>query len=579
MGRATVRRSSSAFWPRDPRCQSRRARARRGARVLRSIESPTASRYRLSILPGRSAQPLSRPPSVAHGVLLALVVLLLGTACKPEEFPGARDRLRGPATSGTTAAAAGDPSSAPSPGGEAADPDAFGADDGAKTLAGPHAGPHADPRAGKATTGADPSTPPAVPPVRGLWVLAEGSVRVLDDPTRVAPLIARAERLGVTDLFVQVYRGGRAFYPADALVERAPTVAKLAIDPLALLIGEAHARGMRVHAWVNVLSLSTRRDAKLIADLGREAIHVDRRGRSLLDYPDFDLPQPDRQFYRLGTPGLYLDPAVPSVRARLLATFRDLVARYPELDGLHLDYIRHPDLLPFIPGSRFGVGLEFGYGETSRARYREETGRPDPIEGAPPGVVRDAEAWDAWRRSQVTTLVEEIGRAVRAVDPGIWMTAAVIPYIERCYLTLAQDWPLWLETGAIDRAIPMVYTLDDRLLRYQLEGYSGLAGADRIWPGLGVWLFASNPDQALGQLAKLRRLGFPGEVLFSDDAISASPALLEALAVRPAPVAAAAATRASGAASASSAASSAAPSAASSPAPSAAPPPAPVAAP
>ncbi len=27
--------------------------------------------------------------------------------------------------------------------------------------------------------------------------------------------------------------------------------------------------------------------------------------------------------------------------------------RYPELDGLHLDYIRHPDLLPFIPG----VGL------------------------------------------------------------------------------------------------------------------------------------------------------------------------------------------------------------------------------
>ena len=37
-------------------------------------------------------------------VLLALVVLLLGTACKPEEFPGARDRLRGSATSGTTAA-------------------------------------------------------------------------------------------------------------------------------------------------------------------------------------------------------------------------------------------------------------------------------------------------------------------------------------------------------------------------------------------------------------------------------------------------------------------------------------------
>ena len=366
--------------------------------------------------------------------------------------------------------------------------------------------------------------------VRGLWVLAEGSVRVLDDPARVTPLLERAGRLGVTDLFVQVYRGGRAFYPADPAFERAPAVGKFAVDPLARLIHDAHARGLRVHAWVNVLSLSTRRDAKLLADLGRDAIHVDRRGRSLLDYPELDLPEPDRQFYRMGTPGLYLDPAVASVRTRLVATFRDLVVRYPELDGLHLDYIRHPDLLPFIPGSRFGVGLEFGYGELSRARYRAETGRPDPIVGAPPGVVRDSEAWDEWRRLQVTTLVEEIASTTRSVRPGLILSAAVIPYVERCYLSLAQDWPRWLASGAIDRAIPMVYTLDDQLLRYQLEGYTGLTGSDRIWPGLGVWLFESNPARALAQLAELRRLQFSGEVLFSDDAIAESPALLEALA-------------------------------------------------
>jgi uncharacterized lipoprotein YddW (UPF0748 family) len=351
----------------------------------------------------------------------------------------------------------------------------------------------------------------------------------------VAPLLERSARLGVTDLFVQVYRGGRAFYPADPSIERAPTVGRSEGDPLSLLIHEAHARGMRVHAWVNVLSLSTRRDAKLLADLGREAIHVDRRGRSLLDYPDFDLPEPDRRFYRMGTPGLYLDPAVASVRARLVTTFRDLITRYPTLDGLHLDYIRHPDLLPFIPGSRFGVGLEFGYGASSRARYRQETGKPDPIEGAPPGVVRASDSWDAWRREQVTTLVEEIGAAVRGIHPGLLLTAAVIPYVERCYLSLAQDWPHWLATGALDRAIPMVYTLDDQLLRYQLEGYRGLTGSDRIWPGLGVWLFASNPSHSLAQLDELRRVGFSGEVLFSDDAIAASPELLDALSLRSPP--------------------------------------------
>jgi uncharacterized lipoprotein YddW (UPF0748 family) len=370
---------------------------------------------------------------------------------------------------------------------------------------------------------------PGPAPARGLWILAEGSYRVLGDASRINPLLDRAERLGVTDLFVQVYRGGRAFYAGPDFVERWPGVEPIETDVLSQLLEAANLRGFRVHAWVNVLSLSTRRDAKLIEDLGPSAILVDRRGRSLLDYPDFDLPEPDREFYRMGTRGLYLDPGSPAVRERLLATFRDLVVRYPELDGLHLDYIRHPGVLPFSPGSRFGVGLDFGYGADTRARYRAETGNSDPIEGAKPGLVRHSTKWDAWQRRQVTTLVEEIAQQVRAVRPGLLISAAVIPYVDRAYLSLAQDWRDWLESGALDVAIPMVYTLDDRLLRYQLETFAGWAQADRIWPGLGIWLFERDPARAVAQLELLRRGGFGGEMLFSDDAISESEPLLEAL--------------------------------------------------
>jgi uncharacterized lipoprotein YddW (UPF0748 family) len=368
-------------------------------------------------------------------------------------------------------------------------------------------------------------------PVRGLWILAEGSYRVLDDPTRIAPLLDRAARLGATELFVQVYRGGRVFYPGPDFAERWPRVDESGSDVLGALLEAAHARGMRIHAWVNVLSLSTRRDARLIEDLGPGAVLVDRRGRSILDYPNLDLPEPDRRFYRMGTRGLYLDPAVPRVRERLLATFRDLVTRYPSLDGLHLDYIRHPGVLPFSPGSRFGVGLEFGYGEQTRALYRAETGNADPIEGAASGHVRHAAQWDAWQRQQVTRLVEEIGEQTRLARPGLVVSAAVIPYVDRAYLSLAQDWRGWLESGAIDVAIPMVYTVDDRLLRYQLETFAGWSQADRIWPGLGVWLFAANPARAVAQLEVLRQNGFRGEVLFSDDALSESEGLTGALAV------------------------------------------------
>jgi hypothetical protein len=115
------------------------------------------------------------------------------------------------------------------------------------------------------------------------------------------------------------------------------------------------------------------------------------------------------------------------------------------------------------------------------------------------------------------------------VSPGVVLSAAVIPYVDRAYLSLAQDWRNWLESGAIDLAIPMVYTLDDRLLRYQLETFAGWSQHDRIWPGLGVWLFDARPERAAAQIERLRMLPFRGEVLFSDDALSIAPDLLEML--------------------------------------------------
>ena len=57
-------------------------------------------------------------------------------------------------------------------------------------------------------------------------------------------------------------------------------------DTLLELLAAAHAAGLRVHAWVNVLSLANRRDGPLLRDLGPGAVLVDQAGRSILDYPD-----------------------------------------------------------------------------------------------------------------------------------------------------------------------------------------------------------------------------------------------------------------------------------------------------
>ena len=362
---------------------------------------------------------------------------------------------------------------------------------------------------------------------RALWVLAEGERRVLEHPERIPELIADAQALGATDLFVQVYRGGRAWYDsalADASpYQRARDAA--GTDPLGLLLERANAAGLRVHAWVNVLSLSQNPGAPIVAQIGRDAVLVDRRGRSLLDYPAYEVPAPDRAYYRMGTPGLFLDPAAPGVADWLVALFGELVTRYPALAGLHLDYIRYPDVLPFTPGTRFGVGLDFGYGEPSRARFARETGKRAPFANS----LENADAWDDWRREKVSALVREIARTARARRPGIAMSAAVWSHADRAYLALEQDWRAWLEEGWLDFAVPMAYTRDDRLLRYQAEHFAGLPIADRIWVGLGTWLFAGEPERALAQIRLVQNAGLPDVALFSYDSIASAPALREAL--------------------------------------------------
>lgn len=365
----------------------------------------------------------------------------------------------------------------------------------------------------------------AAPRYRGLWVLCQGSQRVLEDPAKIRALMKDAHALEVTDLFVQVYRGGRAWFRStqsdDGPYQQ--MIATGSPDPLASLIEQAHASGLRVHAWVNVLSLSKNREAPIFKDLGRDAIHMDRKGRSILDYPaNFELPESDSAWYRVGTPGLYLDPGAPGVAERLVATFRELVANYPTLDGLHLDYIRHPGVLPFSPGSRFGVGIDYGYGPATRLRFRRETGVNGPFlnDASPdPSRILNSTRWDSWRREKVTELVSKIGTATSQVQPELRLSAAVISYGDRAYLSLAQDWRRWLEEGLVDFAVPMVYTKDDRLFRYQVEAFAKGPEAKRIWAGVGVWLFDKQPERARKQLEIARGVELAGDALFSYDSI------------------------------------------------------------
>lgn len=382
-------------------------------------------------------------------------------------------------------------------------------------------GPSVDPDASATAPPARAApSPPAPSPRRlGLWVLAEGSHRALEDPARIDALIANAQRLGVTDLFVQVYRGGRSWFPS-AYADDTPyrqIRAEHSVDPLERVLEAAHTRGIRVHAWFNALSLASNHDAPLLKNLGPEAVQVDRAGRSLLDYPDLEVPAPERAQLRMGTRGIWLDPAASGVVEYLERTLDDLLTAAPTLDGLHLDFIRHPLVLPLVPGSRFDVGLDFGYGPESLRRFEAESGEP----------FRRGDRWDDFRRDRVGDVVRRLCARLPAERE---CSAAVLPWADRAYLTAMQDFRHWLEEGWLSFAVAMAYTRDDRLLRYTTHGLRGGIEGDRIWIGLGVWLLARDPDRVRAQIALARQAKPPGIVLFSYDALTETPETLHALA-------------------------------------------------
>ena len=332
---------------------------------------------------------------------------------------------------------------------------------------------------------------------------------------------------------MQVYRGGRAWFDsslADAAPYRSLREAN-GVDTLAELLPRAHAAGLRVHAWVNVLSLAD--NTRRAADRRRWAVmpcsSISAAARSSTTRSS-TCRQPDRSYYRMGTPAVWLDPAAPGVAEHLAATFAELLARYPGLDGLHLDYIRYPDVLPFAPGSRFGVGLDFGYGEPTRARFRAETGLEAPR--GEPARQREPLGRLASRQGDASWCAPSRDAAHAVHGRGSLLSAAVWTYADRAYLVDRAG----LAALARGRAARLrgAHGLHARRRAVSLPGRGirprGPAARSHLDRARHLAVREAARQRALEQMRLARAAGAAGDALFSWDSIADAPALREALA-------------------------------------------------
>ncbi len=129
---------------------------------------------------------------------------------------------------------------------------------------------------------------------------------VLSSRQEISDLISFAKKNHIQILFVQIYRANQSWFPSKVADQKPYEICfkNLSQDPFQFLIKEAHASGIEVHAWLNLLSLSANEDAPLLKKYGPEILTRNlKEKRTLKDY------KIDEQYF--------LEPGDPRVREAL----------------------------------------------------------------------------------------------------------------------------------------------------------------------------------------------------------------------------------------------------------------------
>ncbi len=260
-------------------------------------------------------------------------------------------------------------------------------------------------------------------------------------PAQVDQLIEDMATSRANAVFVEVRRRADSYYHHSLEPPAEDTEYDAAFDALAYLIERAHARSIEVHAWFPVYKI----------------VEPTVPPRNPLNVWNLHGPKASGadMWMTISSKGVLsdttLDPGHPGV-LQYLADVMLEPAKYYDLDGIHLDYIRYPE------------GADYGWNPTAVARFQRLTGTtvtPDPADPK----------WSDFRRKQVSDLVRQVYLRAYAIRPSIKISAALITWgsgpandaefrLRDAYRFVYQDWRGMLEEGILDLGIPMNYFRD-----------------------------------------------------------------------------------------------------------------------
>lgn len=291
----------------------------------------------------------------------------------------------------------------------------------------------------------------------GVWlnrhIMAEGEeaiVSFLDD----------ARERGLTSVYPNFWFHGYVIYPGSDLARQHPDFEGK--DVLGFVLAEAKKRDLKVHPWGEYGFFTHYNWTNDQEDVGY----------ILEANPDWKVLSKDGSVSlkneKQGFAHYSMNPAHPQARKFLADIHLEVVRKYPEVDGIHLDRIRYQD-------------VDYSYDTHTLSQFQEKHGFD------PRTIQEDDEqkhrAWNEWRAEQLHTFMREFSTAFREEFPGKTISAATVPpYMKH---EKFQNWEIWAEEGTLDVVMPMIYggpgltrQETDRTLELVPDGFPVAAGLD-----------------------------------------------------------------------------------------------------
>ncbi len=308
--------------------------------------------------------------------------------------------------------------------------------------------------------------------LRAVWMSGGG----VEDWEAVMQDLAGA---GFNAVFPSLCDAGGADYESDVL----PRSKNYTRDQLAACIEAAQKYNIEVHPWRINWRLSRATDERK-AEL-REAGRLSKS--------------------KDGTDGDWLCPSDERNFELEVAAMVEMAEKYP-VQGIHFDYIRYAN-------SNFCYCEKCHKNFERDAQVKVANWPQDVLAGGP-----QYEAFQDWRREQITRVVREVHKRAHAIRPDIVVSAAVFSNWPSSRVSIGQDAAAWAKEGIVDLLMPMTYTDSNERLSALTEQHVEL-NKGRAILGEGIGAFSSHsqftgPDQLIQQIETARGLGADGFCIF-----------------------------------------------------------------